>query len=194
MRIICCLCLLFSWASYAQLPCDQSLTVTNEKIENLSQQVLQATQESYAKVVDLKVKHAGKGDLSILVNDANEVVAVRFNYSDGKEVKMLNVTATELNQGKALQYPGADGAVSPLRLSVVRPPGLNPATGGTFNIDIATDIDPVKLKSYQLKLTLTGNKWSVGQGSARVKDVIIHPGISWASWDGTFQKIEFVTN
>lgn len=191
MRILYFLGLLISLPSLAQIPCDKSLTITNEKIETLSQQVLQATQESYAKVVDLKVKHAGKGDLSILLNEANEIVAVRFNYSDGKEVQMLNVTAAELNQGKALQYPGPDGAVSPLRLSVVRPPGLNPATGGTFNIDIATDIEPVKLKSYKLQLGKVGNKWNVGQGSARVKDVIIHPGISWASWDGTFQKIEF---
>lgn len=191
MRYFCCLGLLFSLPALAQLPCDKSLTITNQKIEDLSQQVLQATQLSYAKVVDLKVKHAGKGDLSILLNEANEIVAVRFNYSDGKEVQMLNVTAAELNQGKALQYPGPDGAVSPLRLSVVRPPGLNPATGGTFNIEIATDIEPVKLKSYKLQLGKVGNKWNVGQGSARVKDVIIHPGISWASWDGTFQKIEF---
>ena len=191
MRIITFLGLLISLPSLAQIPCDRSLTISNEKIEALSQQVLQATQESYAKVVALKVKHAGSGDLSILLNEDNEVVAVRFNYSDGKDVQVLNVTAAELNQGKALQYPGPDGAVSPLRLSVVRPPGLNPTTGGTFNIDIATDIEPVKLKSYKLQLGKTGNTWTVGQGNARVKDVIIHPGISWASWDGTFQKIEF---
>jgi hypothetical protein len=191
MRYFCCLGLLFSLPALAQLPCDKSLTITNQKIEDLSQQVLQATQLSYAKVVDLKVKHAGTGDLSILVNEENEVVAVRFNYRDGKDVKMINVTADELNQGKSLQYPGPDGAVSPLRLSVVRPPGLNPGTGGTFNIDIATAIEPVTLKNYKLKLAKTGNLWSVGQGNTRVKDVIIHPGISWASWDGTFKKIDF---
>ena len=64
-----------------------------------------------------------------------------------------NVTADELNQAKSLQSPGPDGAVSPLRLSVARPPGLNPGTGGTFNIDIATAIEPVTLKKLQIKVS-----------------------------------------
>jgi hypothetical protein len=192
MKILYLMLCILSLKAFAQEICNSNLIIADEKIETLSKIAFKATQESYKKLVNISVKHAGNGDLSILVNESNEIVAVRFNYRDGDDVKILNVTAEELNSGKSLEYPGQDGAVSPLRLSVARPPGLIPGSGATFNLDIATDLDPLKLQNYQLKLTKSGNSWSVAHGNkAQVNDVVIHPGISWASWNGTFKKIEF---
>lgn len=183
--------LLLSGTAMADDDCQFLPPIAGDGVTNLSRDVLQASQQLYSKVVDLRVRLAGSGDLSVLVNDEGEVEAVRFNYRDKKDVKVLNITARELNQGMLLEYPALNGAVSPLKLSVVRPPGLDPSTGGTFKLEIATSLDPAKFTSYQIKLGKSGNAWGVNQGSARVKEVIIHPGVSMFSWDGTFQKIEF---
>ncbi|MFP5459820.1 MAG: hypothetical protein ACLGG7_13875 [Bacteriovoracia bacterium] len=183
--------LLLSVQAFADEDCQNLPPIAGESVMALSRDVLQSSQQLYSKVVDLRVRLAGSGDLSVLLNDEGEVEAVRFNYRDKKDVKVLNITARELNQGLLLEYPAQNGAISPLKLSVVRPPGLNPSTGGTFKLEIATSLDPAKFTSYQIRLAKTGTAWGVSQGSSRVKEVVIHPGVSMLSWDGTFQKIEF---
>lgn len=183
--------LFLSVQAFADEDCQSLPPIAGESVMALSRDVLQSSQQLYSKVVDLRVRLAGSGDLSVLLNDEGEVEAVRFNYRDKKDVKVLNITARELNQGLLLEYPAQNGAISPLKLSVVRPPGLDPSTGGTFKLEIATSLDPAKFTSYQIRLGKTGNAWGVSQGSSRVKEVVIHPGVSMLSWDGTFQKIEF---
>lgn len=177
--------------AYAQVNCQALPAIAPSAVEALAEPVLQAAQQSYTKLLDLKVNHGGKGDLSILLNPAGEIEAVKFYYKDEDGVKAYVVTSEEFNQGKAIQYQPKDGNVSPLKLSVVRPPGLNPGKGGTFNLTIATKLDPPYYREHMVKLSQDDGKWVVDALGVRTKEVILSPGVSFFSWDGTFQKVEF---
>ncbi len=168
-------------------PEDAPLTAA---IETLSLDVLAATDKLFTRVVSMKIRMAGSGDISILLNDAGEVEAVRINYQDGKDVRVLTVTAEELNRGQLLQLAGQEGKASPLRLSVKRPPGLNPATGGEFNLEIATDLAPLKLANYPVRLAKSGDAWVLNSAEGRVREVVIHPSVGLTGWRGTFTRVE----
>lgn len=160
-------------------------------VNTLMGDVAAVTGHLYTKVMDLKVRHAGSGDLSVLQNAQGEVEAVKFFYKNGNDVKNLVVTTDELNQGRAIQYPGQSGSVSPLKLEAVRPPGMNAETGGLFNLQIATKLSPPTFLQYQIRLNKEGRNWVVDYNGTRPKTVVLSPGISFLSWDGTFQRVEF---
>lgn len=190
-KTICLLSLTLPFLAWGIEDCDPPVTPAPQAVTSLASDVAKATNHLYTKLVDLKVRHAGSGDLSILLNPEGEVEAVKFFYKNGNEVKNLVVSTEDLNKGRAIQYPGRSGSVSPLKLDAVRPPGVNPGTGGVFNLQIATKLSPPAFVQYQIHLVREGKNWVVEYNGTRPKSVVLNPGISFLSWDGTFQKVEF---
>ncbi|MBY0517619.1 MAG: hypothetical protein K2P81_11955 [Bacteriovoracaceae bacterium] len=191
MKLIIAAVLIFSFHLKASENCGNLPPIAGSSVNQLSEHVLNAASQSFTKILNLSVNHAGRGDLSILLNPAGEIEAVKFYYKDGDNIKSYVVTSEELNQGKAIEYSSKDGGPSPLRLEAIRPPGLNPGKGGPFNLEIATSLNPLKKRLHTVKLSKENGKWVVDALGVRAKEVILDPGISWLSWDGTFQKVEF---
>lgn len=182
-------------------PCHQTV-IAGPVVNELATQVLQATNELYSSLASLKVKHDGTGDIGILTNDNGDLSAIRFNYQskNAKENKqpgiVLNVTMDEINAGKVLQFPGKESDQKPLRLFGRRPPGFNPGTGGIFVLEIVTEFSPLKTMAYELVLKKENGKWlaeytTPKKKTMKVKQVTLHPSVSWLKWAGTFNEVEF---
>lgn len=161
------------------------------EIDKLSAAMSKITESHFVKVADLKVNHAGIGDLSAMVDETGSVLAIKFHYVDGKEVKDFTVSVEDFNKGKGITYPASKNNVSPLKLSAVIPPGIDGKSGGTFNLILGVNIDPPKYQTSTIKLFNKNGKWQIQNNDNVVKKVTLSPGISWASWDGTFKKVEF---
>lgn len=171
--------------------CTNELKSDNIELDKLSTAVDKILATKFTKVADLKVNHAGSGNLSILVDEAGSVLAVKFHYVDGKDKKDFTVSIDDFNKGKGIDYPALKNKVSPLKLSAVRPPGIDPKTGGEFNLIIGTSIEPAVYKNSIIKLSKKNGEWKISTGQKNIKKVTLSPGISWASWNGTFTEAKF---
>jgi hypothetical protein len=190
MKRLLFLCAFVPTLALSQVDCGSLLPIVGPQVVDTAEIVLQAAQQEFKEIMKLEVMYAGKGNLSLQLNPVGDVEAVKFYYKNGSDVKVYVVTTEEFNQGKAIEYPPQNGSLSPLRLSVIRPPGLNPGKESFFNLEIITDYDPLQKRSHRIKLSREGNKWVVESQGARAKQVVLHPGIFFG-WDGTFQKVEF---
>ncbi len=191
MKRLLFLCAFVPTLALSQVDCGSLPQIVGPQVVDTADIVLQAAQQEFTEIMKLDVKHAGKGNLSLQLNPAGDIEAVKFYYKNGNDVKVYVVTTEEFNQGKAIEYPAQNGTQSPLRLSVIRPPGLNPGKESFFNLEIITDFDPLNKRSHHIKLSREGNRWVVDALGTRAKQVVLHPGVGFLSWDGTFQKVEF---
>jgi hypothetical protein len=173
------------------IACMAELKSGSKELDKLSAAVDKVLATKFLKVADLKVNRAGSGDLSILVDEAGKVLAVKFHYVDGKDKKDFTVSIDDFNKGKGINYPALKNNVSPLKLSAVRPPGIDPKTGGEFNLIIGTSVEPAVYQSSSIKLTKKDGEWQISSSQKNIKKVTLSPGISWAAWDGTFQEAKF---
>ena len=184
--------LLLTSNSFAEIKCIQQVSkFPTEALEQLAIDVDLVVSKSYKSIMSLSINHGGTGDISLLVDDNGIILGLRFKYNDGERVKDFTISAAELNKGISLQYTSeTKGQPSPLRLSAVLPPGIT-ASGASFRLDIATSLNPLKLKPFVIEVTRRGNSYSTQYKNNVVKKVTLSPGISWLKWDGTFQSAEF---
>jgi hypothetical protein len=173
------------------ITCTNELKSDNQELDKLSSSVNKILATQFTKVADLKVNHAGSGDLSILVDEGGNLLAVKFLYEDGKDKKDFTVSIDDFNKGKGIDYPALKNNVSPLKLSAVRPPGINAKTGGDFNLIIGTSTEPAVYKSSSIKLSKKNGEWAISTGKKNIKKVTLSPGLSWAAWNGTFTEAKF---
>ena len=173
-------------------PTQNEIKAPGAGVERLASLVEKSLKTYYVKVAELKVNHAGAGDLSVMVDEAGNVLAVKFYYKNGKDEKNFTVSVEDFNKGKGIEYPALKaGVVSPLRLTAVNPPGINGANGGNFKLTIATSLDPVKTQDSIVSLKKSNGKWLTETNNKEMKKVTLSPGISWMAWDGTFEEVAF---
>jgi len=187
------LLMLVSFPLFAQeLDCDPDV-IGGEVISTLAQQNLDVTEKIFKNVLNFNVKMAGEGNISVLTNDKGELEAIRLNYAHKNDKKSFVLDRTKLDRAERISLPGRPGEddFPPLQFYPVKPPGLDFARGGAFKISIITEQNPKKTEEYVVNLRKSGPDWMLDYNNRRVNDMTLHPGVSFLSWKGTFNRIEF---
>ena len=183
----------FSGSAFAEdcMACMNSLKSDHPAVDKLSADVDKSLVSHFLKLADLKVNHAGSGNLSVMQDELGHAIAVKFHYEDGNDKKDIIVSVDDFNKGKGMTYPPHKNNVSPLKLSAIIPPGINPEKGGEFNLMLGTSVDPATYQNNSVHLTKQSGQWQLTTNGQNISKVTLSPGISWASWDGSFEAVKF---
>lgn len=184
--------LLLSVGAHADENCDP-FPILPAPIRDFAYENLAVTDEFFQNLVSFDVKYAGKGNILVLTNDQGEIEAIRLNYSHEGVTQKDTLDREKLAGGEKISLPGRPGVQEdpPLEFYPIIPPGLNFKTGGTFKIDIITNQNPRRTTEYTLKLIKSGPEWMIEQNNRRISSMTLHPSVSFFSWKGAFDKIEF---
>ncbi len=162
-------------------------------LKDFAYQNLSVTEQMFKNVLKFNVKMAGEGNISVLVNDKGQLEALRLNYSHKDDKKSFVLDRTKLDRAERISLPGRPGEDDqpPLQFYPVKPPGLDFVKGGVFKIAIITEQDPPRTEEYEVTLRKSGPDWILDQNNRKVTSMTLHPGVSFLSWKGTFNRIEF---
>ncbi len=184
--------LFLSLPALAQENCDPQ-TLAMNSLDSFAQQNLAAANMLFKNVLKFNVKMAGDGNISVLLDERGNLEAIRLNYNHNNEKKFFILDREKLESADRISLPGRPGENDqpPLQFYPVKPPGLDFVKGGAFKIAITTEQSPPRVEEYVVTLRKSGSDWIIDQRDRQVKEMTLHPGLSFLSWKGTFNKIDF---
>lgn len=142
----------------------------------------------YKDISKLKVNHDGEGKLSVFYENGRPML-LKLYYKNEKGTMLKEISFADLEKGETLIFENSD---KPGKALVFRR-GDNFQKGNnySFKLSVRTSIDPDKYRSYDVTFHSDEKKPEVSASQKKFKEIVVSPGISWLSWDGTFQKVEF---
>jgi hypothetical protein len=177
---------------WAQENCDP-VPLVPVAISTLAQQNLAVTEQMFRNVLRFNVKMAGDGNISVLLNPQGNLEAIRLNYTNNDDKKSFVLDRAKLDRAERISLPGRpdEDDRPPLQFYPLKPPGLDFQRGGVFKVAIMTSQDPPRTEEYEVTLRKSGSDWIIDQNNRRIHTMTLHPGVSFLSWKGTFDRIEF---
>lgn len=148
----------------------------------------QVTDGMYKNIFDLKVNMDGEGKIAVFY-EKGEPKILKLSYKNGKGEVAKTITFEELAAGKELIYENKDKPGKAIVLSKGSP--YNDGDKFKFQLSYRSGINPEKLSSQTLDFDSTYAAPSVAASGKTFKQMVLSPGVSMFSWDGTFKKVEF---
>jgi hypothetical protein len=178
------LCLVFS-AHAVEEDCEQG---TPDTLSTLMEDLSKINDSMYKKVLDLKVNHDGEGHLSVFKDKQGTPQLLKLTYkSKGGTVMNKVLTFKELAEGKSLWYESDDIKGKAIVVEKAEPFATNKTF--QFKVKVRSSLSPEKFLSNVVKFQADSH--TILNNNKPFKTIVLSPGISFFSWDGTFKKIEF---
>lgn len=143
----------------------------------------------YKEIISLKVNHDGEGSLSVYYEDGKPTI-LRMTY---KSKKGLVEKSIPLDGSRPLVYENPD--IPGPAIVVEKLPGSQPGKM-QFQLKVRSELRPElpekgTFTSYKIDFDTDINNPSVTHRGKPFKKVVIAPGVSMFSWDGTFKRVDF---
>ncbi len=178
------LCLVFS-AHAVDEDCVQG---PEDTLTNFIGDLSKINDSMYKKVLDLKVNHDGEGHLSVFNDGQGNPQLLKLTYkSKGGTVMNKVLTFKELADGKSLWYESDDIKGKAIVVEKAEPFSSNKTF--QFKVKVRSSLNPEKFLSNVVKFQADSH--TIMNNNKPFKTIVLSPGISFFSWDGTFKKIEF---
>lgn len=148
-----------------------------------------ASEGLYRDVSGLEVKHDGKGKLSIFFENGVPKL-LKMTYTNGNGKTTVGVKSFEdLENNKPLTYENKDKPGSAIILE--RAHSFREGSKYNLVLKLRSSLNPEKFTSYPIEFDSDMSAPKLSANGMEFKTMVIHPGISWMSWDGTFKKVDF---
>lgn len=141
----------------------------------------------YKNIATMKVNHDGEGTLSVYFENGKPKI-LKLLYKNGSGTVIKQVSFDDLAAGKPLVYENPDKPGKAIILE----------KGPKFNIDhydfrfkIRSNLNPEEFETYPIQFKPSVNAPEITYKNKTFKEMVISPGVSMFSWDGTFKKVEF---
>lgn len=142
----------------------------------------------YKNIFDMKVNMDGEGKISVYY-EKGEPKILKLSYNNKKGEVTKTITFEELAQGKELIYENKDIPGKAIVLSKGEP--FNSGDDFKFKMGYRSGVKPDKLSNVNLSFDSTYASPKVAANGKEFKKMVLSPGVSFLSWDGTFKKVEF---
>lgn len=170
----------------AEVDCDPALAIPVAAGELLG--TLKSVSEGlYKDIAVLKVNHDGEGKLSVFFEKGvPKILKLTYKNDNGTVVKQI--TFDELAKGNPLIYENTDKPGKAIMLEK----GPNFKEGSyDFKLKVRSKLSPEQFQTYPLNFNPDVNSPKVTHNKKTFNKMIISPGVSMFSWDGTFKNVEF---
>jgi hypothetical protein len=143
----------------------------------------------YKKVLDLEVNHDGAGNLSVFYdkNGIPQILKLSYKNKGGAMNKVL--TFKDLANGESLWYENDE--VKGKAIVVEKAEPFVSGKAYQFKVKVRSSLKPDKFTSHVVKFNADAKSHSVVNNNKTFKKMVLSPGISFFSWDGTFKKVDF---
>lgn len=175
-----------TWSLAFEDDCDEALPIPTgageilKTLENVSNGL-------YKNIATMKVNHDGEGTLSVYYEDGKPKL-LKLTYKNGSGTVIKQVTFDDLAAGKPLIYENPD---KPGKAIVLEKGPKFSSSHYDFRFKIRSKLKPEEFETYPLQFKPTLDAPEVTYNNKTFKKMVISPGISMFSWDGTFKKVEF---
>lgn len=168
--------------------CEAPTGVENEKVNDLVDVLRAVSASQYSKVMDLKVNHDGEGSLSVHYENGKPKL-LRLTYKNDGGEKSDVLSFADIAKGKEISYEHQDMAGKAIVVKAAQPFEV----GGKykFEVKLRSKLNPVAYSSHVIDFAAHPEKQAMLKDDKVFKRMVISPGISMFSWDGTFKKVEF---
>ncbi|WPU64147.1 hypothetical protein [Peredibacter starrii] len=142
----------------------------------------------YKNIFDMKVNMDGDGKIAVYY-EKGEPKILKLSYKNKNGEVTKTITFEELAQGKELIYENKDIPGKAIVLSRGEP--FNDGDDFKFKLGYRSSVKPDKLSNVNLNFDSTYVSPKVAANGKEFKKMVLSPGVSFLSWDGTFKKVEF---
>ncbi|WP_408097162.1 hypothetical protein ACJVC5_19185 [Peredibacter sp. HCB2-198] len=142
----------------------------------------------YKNIFDMKVNMDGEGKIAVYY-EKGEPKILKLSYKNKGGEVTKTITFEELAQGKELIYENKDIPGKAIVLSKGEP--FNSGDDFKFKLGYRSAVRPDKLSNVNLSFDSTYASPKVAANGKEFRKMVLSPGVSFLSWDGTFKKVEF---
>lgn len=160
-----------------QVPAAELLSTMKAVSENL-----------YKDVSSLKVNMDGEGKLSVFYEKGVPKL-IKLTYTNGDGTSVVQKSFDEIANGHPLIYENK----SKPGKAIVLEKGSSFKNGNnfSFSLKVRTSLKPEKHTTYPIDFNSDMSSPKLLSNNKSFKNIVLSPGISLMSWDGTFKKVEF---
>jgi hypothetical protein len=132
------------------------------------------------------VNHDGDGKISVYYEKGVPKI-LKFSYQNGSVV--ITKTFEELEKGEEIVYQNKD---HPGKAIILKKSGnFKQDNNYNFNLMLRSKVKPEEHKTYPIEFNSTATAPKIYYKNSQFKQIIISPGISFLSWNGTFTGVNF---
>lgn len=142
----------------------------------------------YKDISTLKVNLDGEGKLSVLYEKGVPKL-IKLTYTNGDGTSIIQKSFDEIANGVPLVYENK----SKPGKAIILEKGSSFKNGNnfSFSLKVRTSLKPEKHTSYPIEFNSDMTSPKLLSNSKSFKSIVLSPGVSLMSWDGTFKKVEF---
>ncbi len=186
LLVLCLFVTLPSWSFAYEDDCEEGVPIPTGAGELLK--TLESVSNGlYKNIATMKVNHDGEGVLSVYYEDGKPKL-LKLTYKNGSGTVVKQVTFDDLAAGKPLIYENPDKPGKAIVLE--KGPRFN-SNHYDFRFKIRSKLKPEEFETYPLQFNPSVDSPVVSYNNKTFKKMVISPGVSMFSWDGTFKKVEF---
>jgi hypothetical protein len=142
----------------------------------------------YKDISFLKVNLDGDGKLSVFYENG-EPKLLKLTYTNSKGTIVVQKSFDELERGIPLVYENKDKPGKAIVLE--KTTGFKDGDKYSFKLSIRSGVDPEKHAAHQIDFESDPSGPKLLSNKKPFKNIVLSPGVSMFSWDGTFKKVEF---
>lgn len=141
----------------------------------------------YKNIATMKVNHDGEGVLAVYYENGKPKL-LKLTYKNGSGTVVKQVSFDDLAAGKPLIYENPDKPGKAIVLE--KGPNFN-GNHYDFRFKIRSKLKPEEFDTYPIQFKPSVDAPEITYKNKTFKKMVISPGVSMFSWDGTFKKVEF---
>lgn len=158
------------------------------EVESLVGVLRSVSNAHFVKAMDLKVNHDGEGSLSVhYENGKPKLLRLTYKNSGGEKSEVLSFE--DIASGKDISYEHHEMKGKAIIVQAAKPFEVDGRY--KFEVKLRSKIKPDSYTIHQVEFAAHPEKQSMLKDNRIFKQMVISPGISFFSWDGTFKRVEF---
>lgn len=158
------------------------------QVEELLNSLKKTSECLYKDIASLKVNMDGEGKLSVFYEKGVPKI-LKLTYTNKSGTTIKQITFDDLEKGKPLVYENT--AKKGKAIVFEKSENFRQDKKFKFTLKVRSSVGPEKHNSYPLEFDSDENNPKVSSSGNSFSKMVLSPGVSFLSWDGTFKKVEF---
>lgn len=173
-------------AMCAEVECESSAIQVPAK--ELLRTMKAVSEGMYKDIATMKVNMDGEGKLSVYY-EKGEPKLIKFTYTNGKGTVVIQKSFEELEKGIPLIYENSERPGKAIVFEKGDVFKRDKSFG--FRLKVRSSVDPERHQTFPIDFDPEMSAPKLTTGQRQFRSIVLSPGISMLSWDGTFKRVEF---